>query len=113
MSRESASVGLFGLFRKGGEEAESKGPLSEEVIRQWLVKRLAKQVKVDPSAIDTAKKFEQYGLDSIVAVRISGDLEKLVEQRLSPALLFEHPSIDELSVHLAAELGLNVTRNLG
>ena len=107
MFPESTSGGLFGFFRKGGGEVESNEPLSEEVIRQWLVKRLAKQVKVDPSAIDTAKKFEQYGLDSIVAVRISGDLEKLVEQRLSPALLFEHPSIDELSAHLATGLGLN------
>jgi acyl carrier protein len=109
MSQETKSGRLFGFFRKGAEEAERNEPLSEEVIRQWLVKRLAKQVKVDPSAIDTAKKFEQYGLDSIVAVRVSGDLEKLVEQRLSPALLFEHPSIDELSAHLATELGLNVT----
>ena len=79
------------------------------MIRQWLVKRLAKQVKIDPATIDTAKKFESYGLDSIVAVQVSGDLEKLVEQRLSPALLFEHPSIDELSTHLATELGLHAT----
>jgi acyl carrier protein len=107
MSQESKSGGLFGFFRKGAEEVQSNEPLSEEVIRQWLVKRLAKQVKADPSTIDTAKKFELYGLDSIVAVRVSGDLEKLVEQRLSPALLFEHPSIDELSAHLATELGLN------
>jgi acyl carrier protein len=109
MSQENKSGGLFGFFRKGGKEVESNEPLSEEAIRQWLVKRLAKQVKVDPSEIDTAKKFELYGLDSIVAVQVSGDLEKLVEQRLSPALLFEHPSIDELSAHLATELGLNAT----
>lgn len=108
MSQENKG-GLFGFFRKGGKEVESNEPLSEEVIRQWLVKRLARQVKVDPSEIDTAKKFELYGLDSIVAVQVSGDLEKLVEQRLSPALLFEHPSIDELSAHLATELGLNAT----
>lgn len=107
MSQENKPGGLFGLFRKGEKEVESNEPLSEEVIRQWLIKRLAKQIKVDPSEIDTAKKFELYGLDSIVAVRVSGDLEKLVEQRLSPALLFEHPSIDELSAHLATELGLN------
>ncbi len=113
MYQENMSGALLGFFRKGGKETENNEPLSEEVIRQWLVKRLAKQVKVDPSAIDTAKKFDQYGLDSIVAVRVSGDLEKLVEQRLSPALLFEHPSIDELSAHLAAELGLNVTHQLG
>ncbi len=107
MSQENKSGGLFGFFRKGAEEVESNGPLSEEVIRQWLVQRLARQLKVDPGMIDTARKFEQYGLDSIVAVRVSGDLEKLVEQRLSPALLFEYPSIDELGAHLATELKLN------
>jgi acyl carrier protein len=109
MSQEKKSGGLFGLFRKSDTSMEHDGPLSEEVIRQWLIKRLAKQIKADPASIDPSAKFEAYGLDSIVAVQVSGDLEKLVEQRLSPALLFEHPSIDELSTHLATELGLNVT----
>jgi acyl carrier protein len=109
MAQKKNKLGsLLGLLRKSTED-ESNEPLSEEVIRQWLIKRLAKKVKIDPSEVDTAKKFEQYGLDSIVAVRISGDLEKLVEQRLSPALLFEHSSIDELSNYLATELGLKTT----
>lgn len=107
MSQETKSGGFFGLFRKNDAALASDQVLSEEVIRQWLINRLAKQLKVEPASIDTAKKFEQYGLDSIVAVRVSGDLEKLVEQRLSPALLFEYPSIDELSAHLSVELGLN------
>ncbi|MFC5476073.1 acyl carrier protein [Paraherbaspirillum soli] len=109
MSQEKKSGGLFGLFRKSGSSTDFDGPLSEDVIRQWLVKRLAKQLKLDPRSIDTTRKFESYGLDSIVAVQVSGDLEKLVEQRLSPALLFEHPSIEELSTHLARELGLTET----
>ncbi|MDC9594322.1 acyl carrier protein [Xenorhabdus sp. IM139775] len=107
MPQENKSGGLFGFFRKSRKEVENNEPLSEEVIRQWLVKRLARQVKIDPNEIDTSKSFELYGLDSIAAVRVSGDLEKLVEQRLSPALLFEYPNIDELSAHLATELGLN------
>lgn len=107
MPKEKNLNGFFNLFGKKQELFINDQPLSEEVIRQWLINRLAKQLKVDPVTIDTTKKFEQYGLDSIVAVRISGDLEKLVEQRLSPALLFEYPSIDELSAHLAVELGIN------
>ncbi|HSW80281.1 MAG TPA: acyl carrier protein [Candidatus Saccharimonadales bacterium] len=109
MSQKNKFGDLFGFLRRGTKEVESDEPLSEEVICQWLVNRLAKHLKVDPSEIDTSKKFEQYGLNSIVAVKVSGDLEKLVEQRLSPALLFEYPSIAELSAHLATELGLNAT----
>ncbi|RKU04050.1 polyketide synthase [Burkholderia sp. Nafp2/4-1b] len=97
---------LGGLFGRKKAVAADVGPLTEASIRNWLVDRLAKQLKVDRAAIDPAKRFDEYGLDSIVAVQVSGDLEKVVEQRLSPALLFEHNSIDDLARHLSTELGL-------
>ena len=98
-----------GFFKKFKGEAKPAEPLSAAVIRDWLVRRLAKQLAVPATQIDTAATFASYGLDSMVAVQVSGDLEKLVEQRLSPALLFEHPSIDALTSHLAAELRLPET----
>jgi acyl carrier protein len=97
---------MGGLFGRKKAAAADVGPLTEASIRSWLVDRLAKQLKVDHATIDTSKRFDEYGLDSIVAVRVSGDLEKVVEQRLSPALLFEHETIDKLARHLATELGL-------
>jgi hypothetical protein len=33
-------------------------------------------------------------------------LEKVVERRLSPAILFDHGSIDELTAYLTRELSL-------
>ena len=86
--------------------SSNTAPLSEATIRDWLARRLARQLKVDPSTIDVTRSFEDYGLDSIVAVRVSGELEKLIERRLSPALLFDHHSIQALSRHLAGELGM-------
>jgi acyl carrier protein len=92
----------FGLGR--GESEGTRDTLSEAKIRDWLIQRLAKQLKTDPAEIDPARSFEAYGLDSRVAVQVAGQLEKLVERRLSPALLFEHPSIDALSSFLAKEV---------
>ncbi|MEX3960425.1 acyl carrier protein [Trinickia sp. EG282A] len=100
---------LGGLFGRKKAAAADAGPLTEASIRSWLVDRLAEQLKVDRAAIDPAIRFEAYGLDSIVAVQVSGDLEKVVEQRLSPALLFEYSSINELARHLATELGLQAS----
>ncbi|SAL35214.1 phosphopantetheine-binding protein [Caballeronia peredens] len=97
---------LSGLFARKKAVSADVGPLTEASIRSWLVDRLARQLKMDRAVIDPAKRFDEYGLDSIVAVQVSGDLEKVVEQRLSPALLFEYNNIDELARHLAAELGL-------
>ncbi|MEV6671273.1 acyl carrier protein [Streptomyces sp. NPDC051162] len=83
------------------------GPLTEESLRQWLIGHLAQRIEVPPADIDTGKTFEAYGLDSRVAVQVSGALEKVVERRLSPGLLYEHQTIDDLSGYLARELRLS------
>jgi acyl carrier protein len=94
------------MFRRSKKVHQLDGPLTAETLRQWLIEHLAARVAVDPGDIDTGKSFEAYGLDSRVAVQVSGALEKIVERRLSPGLLYEHQTIDDLSSHLARELRL-------
>lgn len=101
----AAQQGLIGqvLGRLSGK-SEPSVTLDESGLRQWLVERLARYLKVDPSTIETSKTFEDYGLDSRVATNVASELEKLVERRLSPALLYEHNSIDRLAAHLAEQV---------
>ena len=82
------------------------GPLTQGKLRAWLVTELAHRVKCPESDIDTAKSFDAYGLDSRAAVQVSGALEKVVERRLSPAILFDHGTIDDLASYLTRELRL-------
>jgi acyl carrier protein len=82
------------------------GPLTQESLRAWLVTELASRVKCAESEVDTAKPFDAYGLDSRAAVQVSGALEKVVERRLSPAILFDHGTIDDLAAYLTQELRL-------
>ena len=67
------------------------------VVGDWSGDGRAKVAVVRPDA---------YGLDSRNAVQISGALEKIVDRRLSPAMLFDYSTIDDLSDHLASELQL-------
>ncbi|MGK5730984.1 acyl carrier protein [Streptomyces sp. URMC 124] len=99
------------MFGRKKDAQQISGPLTEESLRQWLIEHLAKRIEAAPSDIDTQKSFEAYGLDSRVAVQVSGALEKVVERRLSPGLLYEHQTIDDLSGYLAQELRL--TRRTG
>ncbi|MFI0817420.1 acyl carrier protein [Streptomyces sp. NPDC021098] len=94
------------MFRRTKKVANPQGPLTEASLKQWLVDYLVVQVEIPRDGIDTSKTFESYGLDSRVAVQVSGALEKIVERRLSPGLLYEYQSIDELSQYLAKELKL-------
>jgi len=91
---------------KRQKRAAIDGPLTQGKLRSWLVSELAHRVKVPESEIDTAKPFDAYGLDSRAAVQVSGKLEKVVERRLSPAILFDHGTIDDLANYLTRELRL-------
>jgi acyl carrier protein len=66
-------------------------------VQAWMIERLAKQLKKDVTDIDPARPFEEYGLDSMFAVQVTAELEKVVEMRLSPALLFENTCIDDVA----------------
>jgi acyl carrier protein len=83
-----------------------EGPLTHESLRTWMVADLARRLRCDPSEVDTTKPFDALGLDSRNAVQISGALQKVVGKRLSPAVLFDHETIDDLAAYLAGELQL-------
>jgi acyl carrier protein len=93
------------MFRRT-KTATIDGPLTHEALRSWLVAELARRVKCPESEVDTAKSFDAYGLDSRTAVQVSGALEKVVERRLSPGILFDHETIDDLAAYLTRELRL-------
>lgn len=97
--------GILGLARRFGRQQQKEAPLRTEAeIRQWMQERLASQLKVSVLEVDPARRFDAYGLDSRTAVQVSGELEKVVERRLSPALLIEHPTIDSVARELAREI---------
>ena len=88
------------MFRRRTEPLD--GPATPDRLREWLVQQLSAQLDLPASQVDPDKDFESYGLDSRVGIQISGKLEKLLERRLSPAVLYEHSSINALVDHLVA-----------
>ncbi len=75
-----------------------------EVIQQWLVTCLAAQLDIAPQEIDVCRPITEYGLDSIAAISLAGDLEDWLGLELSPTLLWDYPVIEILARYLAAAL---------
>lgn len=94
------------MFKRGKKATTLDGPLTEDSLRRWLIQHLADRVQIPADEVDADKTFEEYGLDSRVAIQVSGTLEKIVERRLSPGLLYEHQTINDLSGYLGKELHL-------
>src|SRR5882757_8315002 len=69
-------------------------------IERWLIVALASRLKA--SQIDPERPLSEYGVDSMVAVRMLGLLEKWLNRSLPATLFFEYSNIRELATALAS-----------
>jgi acyl transferase domain-containing protein/acyl carrier protein len=90
--------------------------LSEEEFTrrtlQHLKKLLAGSLRMDVRRIETDVAFEQYGIDSVIALQMTRELEKQFGS-LSKTLLFEYRSIEELGDYFIRSHREQVTLCLG
>jgi len=84
--------------------SEHPEPLTQEIIQDWLVDRLSAYLKVPPHNIDIRVPTAEYGLDSSVAVSLTGQISIWLGLELEPTLFWEFPSIESLAAHLNKEL---------
>jgi acyl carrier protein len=84
-------------------EAEAKSDLAHW-IRQWL----GKELKRTPEDIDGETMFVRYGLDSVQAMMLVGDLEDRLNRRLPPTLAWDYPPADSMAAFLVASQPVNI-----
>ena len=75
----------------------TKADAIENFISSWLIQ----DAGVSSCEIRQDRQLTEYGLDSLLAVQLSGRLEDLLGRPLSPSLAWEFNTIAELAAHLA------------
>ena len=75
---------------------------SPDAVAAWLQDRIAVQLKQPPGSIDPRRPFVDYGLDSVQALALTGDLEAWLGQDLPPTLVWDYPTIEALANHLGS-----------
>jgi acyl carrier protein len=73
-----------------------------QALQNWLIEKLAEQLSLDAKTIDVTQPLTRYGLDSIDAVTMVGDLEDWLDMELPSTLFWDHPTIEK-SAHYLAE----------
>ncbi|APF89471.1 acyl carrier protein (plasmid) [Ralstonia solanacearum] len=75
--------------------------LQADTVSEWLVAYLAGKLSIDPQKIDTQATFADHGVDSMIAIVMSGDLSSWAPCDLNPTALYEYPSIAALAQHVS------------
>jgi acyl carrier protein len=76
---------------------------TKEEITTWLQQKIAEYTNQHAETIDTGIPFTDFALDSIVMVTMVSDLEVYTGKTFDPTILWEFPSINELSTWIAGK----------
>lgn len=87
--------------RAPGENGEAARTPTLHEIEAWLVAHVARDLGVPTGAIDVERPFMEYGLTSIMAVRLMAEVSQWLGRSQSAVLAWRYPTVRALARHLA------------
>lgn len=85
----------------GGETKEVLLCQISAFIQFYIISRLSKELNLETKDVDPGRLFTSYGLDSLKAFELTGELADWVGHALPATLLWNYPTVTALSQHLA------------
>ncbi|MEU6227062.1 acyl carrier protein [Streptomyces sp. NPDC047042] len=76
---------------------------SEESLAVWLADRIAVYLRREPTEIDPSVPLAEYGLDSVAALSLCGDIEDEFDLVLEPTVAWDYPTVHALAAYLVQE----------
>jgi amino acid adenylation domain-containing protein len=81
----------------------NSGAPSRDSIAAWLAAKVAGPLGIRASEVDTRRPIAGFGIGSLQAVRLAGELEDWLGRKLGATLLYDYPTIESLAQFLAGE----------
>ena len=78
-----------------------------QTLDTWLVQWMVAEFGLEPHEVEPTRTFLAYGMDSVQAMLLIGDLEARFGLRLRPTLVWDHPNLSSLTQHLLGCLNTN------
>jgi acyl carrier protein len=76
---------------------------TERAFRDWLIDRLSLYLQRGGEEIALNVPFAEYGLDSVAALSLFGDIEDEFGLYLEPTVAWDHPTVATLAAFLAEQ----------
>ncbi len=79
-----------------------------EVLETYLQKVVAQILKLDPGRVEPTRPLGSLGIDSLMALELRNKLEADLGVALSATLVWNYPTIAEMSPHIAGKIGIEL-----
>jgi acyl carrier protein len=74
-------------------------------MSEWISARVAAYLATEPDLIDRERPLAEYGLDSVYALNLCGEIEDHTGLVLEPTLAWDYPTVNAMAGYLRSELG--------
>jgi acyl carrier protein len=78
--------------------------LTEEIISTWIVETIASYLDIPISEIDALQPLANYGIDSVHALSLCGDIEDKFGFYVDPTLAWDYPTPNAIASFIASRL---------
>ncbi|MEM0910632.1 MAG: acyl carrier protein [Pseudomonadota bacterium] len=68
-----------------------------EQVKETIINFICEELSIEEDDLETDMNLGAYGLGSVAGATLTGILEDTYNLKLSPLLVFDYPTIDELS----------------
>jgi len=86
--------------------ADAEPGQRQEMLETYLQKQVAIILKMAPEQINRGNQLGNYGFDSLMAIKLRNRLEQELHLTLSATLVWNYPTLGEMSVYLARKMNL-------
>lgn len=76
---------------------------TQDEIQDWLIQKLAYLLDASPAQISITEPLALYGLESVEAITIAGELSEWLGDELPSTLVWDYPTIAEIGEHLGGQ----------
>ncbi|ABQ27262.1 SDR family NAD(P)-dependent oxidoreductase [Geotalea uraniireducens] len=66
-------------------------------VREWLKEVFKQELRLNDAQLDETRPFDEYGVDSIVIAQIVQTLQKKISKPISPSVVLENKTLNELT----------------
>ncbi len=86
-------------------DAATTGAIDQQPIVDWLLDQVAFYLETPAEKIDPDGKLVEYGLDSVYALALCGDVEDEYGIEIEPTLAWDYPTVNAIVGFLSTRLG--------